>query len=174
MKWNEKMAKLFKPFSFELFKNAPTVAEPLPRVMAASGGWLVLLVASMMCIQVDTVNPLEGGMAQRLLSQRDELIQVKKTTPWLYYPASWFLSIKSRLNIYKTSLIDVQAGLSNITEGLSSPPSWSYCQCMWLYYCIQGVPKKLLTEYCWSHGAQAQSPVADTPCVWKLFLGRFY
>ena len=91
--------------------------------MAASGGWLVLLVASMMYIQVDTVNPLEGGMAQRLLSQRDELIQVKKTTPWLYYPASWFLSIKSRLNIYKTSLIDVQAGLSNITEGLSSPPS---------------------------------------------------
>ena len=63
--------------------------------------------------QVDTVNPLEGGMAQRLLSQRDELIQVKKTTPWLYHPASWFLSIKSRLNIYKTSLIDVQAGLSN-------------------------------------------------------------
>ena len=117
------MAKLFKPFSFELFKNAPTVAEPLPRVMAASGGWLVLLVASMMYIQVDTVNPLEGGMAQRLLSQRDELIQVKKTTPWLYYPASWFLSIKSRLKIYKTSLIDVQAGLSNITEGLSSPPS---------------------------------------------------
>ena len=91
--------------------------------MAASGGWLVLLVASMMYIQVDTVNPLEGGMAQRLLSQRDELIQVKKTTPWLYYPASWFLSIKSRLNIYKTSLIDVQAGLSNITEGLSLPPS---------------------------------------------------
>ena len=27
-------------------------------------------------IQVDTVNPLEGGMAQRLLSQRDELVQV--------------------------------------------------------------------------------------------------
>ena len=62
------------------------------------------------------MNPLEGGMAQRLLSQRDELIQVKKTTPWLYHPASWFLSIKSRLNIYKTSLIDVQAGLSNITK----------------------------------------------------------
>ena len=73
--------------------------------------------------QVDTVNPLEGGMAQRLLSQRDELIQVKKTTPWLYYPASCFLSIKSRLNIYNPSLIDVQAGLSNITEGLSSLPS---------------------------------------------------
>ena len=66
--------------------------------------------------QVDTVNPLEGGMAQRLLSQRDELIQVKQTTAWLCHPASWFLSIKSRLNIYKTSLIDVQAGLSNITE----------------------------------------------------------
>ena len=78
--------------------------------------------------KVDTVNPLEGGMAQRLLSQRDELIQVKKTTSWLYHPASWFLSIKWRLNIYKTSLIDVQAGLSNITEGKTyhhdaSPPS---------------------------------------------------
>ena len=36
----------------KLFKNDPTVAEPLPKRMAASGGWLVLLVASMMYIQV--------------------------------------------------------------------------------------------------------------------------
>ena len=41
------------------------------------GGWLVVLVAMLvMIIRVDTVNPLEGGMAQRLLSQRDELVQV--------------------------------------------------------------------------------------------------
>ena len=33
---------------------------------------------------------------------------------------------------------------------------------------IQGDPKKLLTEWCWSHGAQAQSSV-----VGKLFFGRF-
>ena len=41
------------------------------------GGWLVVLVGSLMYIKVDTVNPLEGGMAQRLLSQRDELVQVE-------------------------------------------------------------------------------------------------
>ena len=62
------------------------------------GGWLVVLVGSLMYIRVDTVNPLvnplvvvgslmytgvdtvnplEGGMAQRLLSQRDELVQVE-------------------------------------------------------------------------------------------------
>ena len=40
------------------------------------GGWLVVLVGSLMYLRVDTVNPLEGGMAQRLLSQRDELVQV--------------------------------------------------------------------------------------------------
>ena len=99
------------------------------------------------------MNPLEGGMAQRLLSQRDELIQVKKTTPWLYHPASWFLSIKSRLNIYKTSLIDVQAGLSNITEVKTyhhRHHDHIINICNYLdYYCIQGVPKKLLTECCW-------------------------
>ena len=41
------------------------------------GGWLVVVMASLMYMRVDTVNPLEGGMAQRLLSQRDELVQVK-------------------------------------------------------------------------------------------------
>ena len=33
---------------------------------------------------------------------------------------------------------------------------------------IKGDPKKLLTECCWSHGAQAQSSVLG-----KLFFGRF-
>ena len=47
------------------------------RGVGRMGGWLVVLVGSLMCIRVDTVNPLEGGMAQRLLSQRDELVQVK-------------------------------------------------------------------------------------------------
>ena len=28
--------------------------------------------------------------------------------------------------------------------------------------------------YCWSHGAQIQSPVAGTPCVWKNVFGRFF
>ena len=27
----------------------------------------------------------------------------------------------------------------------------------------------LLTECCWGHGAQAQSPVASNPCVWNFF-----
>ena len=38
---------------------------------------MVVVMASLMYMRVDTVNPLEGGMAQRLLSQRDELVQVK-------------------------------------------------------------------------------------------------
>ena len=32
---------------------------------------------------------------------------------------------------------------------------------------IQVVPKKWLIECCWSHSAQAQSPVSETPWVWK-------
>ena len=39
------------------------------RVVAGMGVVLVLVVGT------DTVNPLEGGMAQRLLSQREELVQ---------------------------------------------------------------------------------------------------
>ena len=31
--------------------------------------------------------------------------------------------------------------------------------------------RKLLSEYCWSHGVQAKSPVAGNPCVCKLFFG---
>ena len=36
-----------------------------------------------------------------------------------------------------------------------------------------GCPKKnVLLECCWSHSVLAQSQVAGTPCVWKLFFGR--
>ena len=34
-------------------------------------------------------------------------------------------------------------------------------------------PQKALTECCWSQVTGAQSPIADTPCVWKLFFGSF-
>ena len=39
---------------------------------------------------------------------------------------------------------------------------------------LQGVPKKLLTECFWSHGAQSQSLVDGTPCVRKLFFCRLF
>ena len=38
---------------------------------------------------------------------------------------------------------------------------------------IRVFQKKVLTECCWSHNAQAQSLEAGTPCVWKFFFGRF-
>ena len=41
-----------------------------------------------------------------------------------------------------------------------------------LHY-IQGVPKNVLIEYCWSQGAQAQSPVVGTTWAWRVFIGRF-
>ena len=34
---------------------------------------------------------------------------------------------------------------------------------------VQGVPKNVLIECCWSHGAQAQSPVVGTSGAWKVF-----
>ena len=52
-------------------------ANTFSRGVGRMGGWLVVLVGSLMYLRVDTVNPLEGGMAQRLLSQRDELVQVE-------------------------------------------------------------------------------------------------
>ena len=39
---------------------------------------------------------------------------------------------------------------------------------------LQGLPKKLLTECFWSHGAQSQSLVDGTPCVRKLFFCRLF
>ena len=38
---------------------------------------------------------------------------------------------------------------------------------------LQGVPKNALSECCWTHSAAAQSPVANTPCVWKSILCTF-
>ena len=38
---------------------------------------------------------------------------------------------------------------------------------------IQGVPKNVLIECCWSHGAEALSPKIGTTWAWKVFLGRF-
>ena len=38
---------------------------------------------------------------------------------------------------------------------------------------IQGVPKNVLIECCWSQGAQAQSPVVGTTWAWRVFIGRF-
>ena len=37
----------------------------------------------------------------------------------------------------------------------------------------QGVPKNVLIECCWSHGAQAQSPVVGTTWAWKVFFWSF-
>ena len=34
---------------------------------------------------------------------------------------------------------------------------------------IQGVPKNVLIEFCWSHGSQALSPVVGTTWAWKVF-----
>ena len=39
---------------------------------------------------------------------------------------------------------------------------------------LQGLPKKLLTECFWSHGAQSQSLVDGTPCVRKLFFVDYF
>ena len=39
-------------------------------------------------------------------------------------------------------------------------------------YCF-GFPKKG-TECCWSHGAQAESTIARTPCILNCVFGRFY
>ena len=39
---------------------------------------------------------------------------------------------------------------------------------------IQGVPKNVLIECSWSHGAQAQSPVIGTTWAWKVFFARFF
>ena len=38
---------------------------------------------------------------------------------------------------------------------------------------IQGVPINTLSECCWSHSSLAQSPFADTPCVWRLIFWAF-
>ena len=38
---------------------------------------------------------------------------------------------------------------------------------------IQGVPINTLSECCWSHSSLAQSPFADTPCVWRLIFCSF-
>ena len=38
---------------------------------------------------------------------------------------------------------------------------------------VQGVPKKTLSECCWSHSALAQSPFAGTPCVLVLIFWSF-
>ena len=36
-----------------------------------------------------------------------------------------------------------------------------------------GVPKNALSECCWTNSALVQSPVADTPCVWKSIFWSF-
>ena len=38
---------------------------------------------------------------------------------------------------------------------------------------IQGVPKNALSECCWSHSVQGQSPLVGTPCVWSLIFWSF-
>ena len=38
---------------------------------------------------------------------------------------------------------------------------------------IRGVPKNWLIECCWNHDAQAKSPVAGTPVVWKNVFWSF-
>ena len=46
-------------------------------------------------------------------------------------------------------------------------------------YILQGVPKELTNMYLYiimlllDHGAQAKSPVAGDPCVWKNVFGSF-
>ena len=41
-----------------------------------------------------------------------------------------------------------------------------------IYHVYRVSQKKWLIEWCWSHGAQAQSPVAGNPWAWKMFFGR--
>ena len=38
---------------------------------------------------------------------------------------------------------------------------------------VQGVPKKALSECCWSHSALAQSPFASNPYVWRSIFWSF-
>jgi len=86
----------------------------------------VLLVASMMYIQVDTVNPLEGGMAQRLLSQRDELIQagLSYITGDPTVPSG--LSLDAIVNISTSHQVSCVINLENWSKWLLSYPVYYF------------------------------------------------
>ena len=51
--------------------------------------------------------------------------------------------------------------------------TWTSFSLIQIMNVIQGVQKKMTLECCWNHGAQAKSPVAGNPFVWKNVFWSF-
>ena len=123
----------------------------------------------LICLNFDIFNIKWDCQEYCMFLNHSPIVKKKK------YPKIWFFPGREEENLDVTcfSWLNGVGSLVTWKKQMASSPlgNKKMSKILDRHYGVS--PKKLLTECCWSHGEQTQSPVAGTSCVWRLFFGRY-